>query len=307
MSRPRSDPGLGPVPAGRHSVRPRLVVCLCLASTGYVSAAVSSLTAQVGPAEPEAFLAAVEMASRRFEHPDSAMAEGYRRLGPDFPGMGEHWIHPSLVIAGALDPERPPVVSYTTVGSEPRLIGVAFTRVLRVGDGPPPGPFPASAWHDHTGGVDEESLLLSGPASMHHSAPGFRLAMVHVWIRVPNPDGVFAQNNWALPFLRAGLVTPERVSSSAARALSLAGVGEAFYEELLREGVSLRGEALTAALAAFARAGDRSRAWLAASSPAAEVTRDSVDELEAIWSMLWRELDLTVSADARERLAVLRK
>lgn len=282
-------------------------MCLCLALTGHMSATISPLTAQVAPEAPEAFLAAVEKASRRFEHPESAIAQGYRRLGPDFPGMGEHWVHPSLVIAGTLDPERPPVVSYTTVGSEQRLIGVAFTRVLEGDDGPPPGPFPASAWHDHTGGVDEESLLLSGPASMHHSAPGFRLAMVHVWISVPNPDGVFAQNNWALPFLRAGLATPERVSSSAARALSLAGVGEAFYEELLRDGVALRGDALAAAMAAFARAGDRAEAWLATGPPASEITQDSLNELEAIWSMLWRELDLTLPADARERIAVLRK
>lgn len=260
--------------------------------------------------ELDAFLAAVDREVRRFEQVDVAIAEGYRKLGPDFPGMGEHWIHPGLVIAGALDPARPPVIAYTSFGSERRLLGVAYTSVLGPGAEPPTAPFPPASWHDHTGGVDEESLLLAGPASMHRSEPGFRLAMVHVWTPVANPHGVLAQNNWALPFLRAGLAAPEDVSSQVSRALSLAGVGEAFYEQLLRDGIGLRDEDLRVATAAFASGAAAARAWLDRHRPAsgdARVDPAAIPELEALWTGVWRALDDTLGADAREKLAVLRR
>lgn len=259
------------------------------------------------------FLAEVERASRRFESVDSAIAAGYRKLGPDFPGMGEHWIHPGLVIAGALDPARPPVVAYTSFGTERRLVGVAYTRVLGPDEDPPAGPFPPAAWHDHTGGVDEESLLLAGPASMHPPESGFRLAMVHVWTTVANPEGVLAQNNWGLPFHRAGLDVPGDVSSEAARALSLAGVGSAFYEQLLREGIGLRGEELQVAIAAFESGASAVRAWLdgedlaRAENPAGEDgARSATAELEEVWAGVWRALDEGLGPEARQRLAVLR-
>jgi hypothetical protein len=260
--------------------------------------------------ELTAFLAAVEREVGRFERVEAAIAEGYRKLGPDFPGMGEHWIHPGLVISGTPDPARPPVIAYTRFGAERRLVGVAYTTVLGPEDEPPDGPFPPDSWHDHTGGVDEESLLLAGPASMHASEAGFRLAMVHVWIPARNPQGVLAQNNWALPFLRAGLDVPESVSSEAARALSLAGVGEAFYAQLLREGVGLQGEELRLAMEAFTSGSSSARAWLdrqqlASAESAGGTHRAAVAELEAVWARVWRDLDSALAGEARAKLSVL--
>jgi hypothetical protein len=252
------------------------------------------------------FLRSLESSTRRFEDVDAAIAEGYRKLGPDFPGMGEHWISPGLVIAGSLDPSRPPVIAYTVVGERRRLIGFAYTRVLGQDEPLPAGPFPRHAWHDHTGGVDEESLILSGPASMHATADGFRLAMVHLWTEVDNPDGILAQSNWALPFLRAGLPVPQRTSSEAARALSLSTVaGEAFYEELVRDGIRLEGSELAEAAAAFEATAHASRAWHERRAAATTLTSDDVDALERIWSDLWRLLEQTLSPESLAAMAVL--
>lgn len=252
------------------------------------------------------FVRDLESSTRRFADPSAAIAEGYRKLGPDFPGMGEHWIHPGLVIAGALDPSRPPVIAYTTVGERRALIGFAYTRVLGQNDTPPAGPFPGRAWHDHTGGVDEESLLLSGPASMHAAADGVRLAMVHVWIGVDNPDGTLAQNNWVLPFLRAGLPAPTRTSSRAARALSLStDAGIAFYAELLRSGVRLEGAELEGALAAFEGAARAARAWYGRRAAATTITGDDVHALELIWAELWEVIARTVSPASLAAMAAL--
>jgi hypothetical protein len=253
----------------------------------------------------EAFVIQVEELNRRFEDVGVAIAEGYRKIGPDFPGMGEHWIHPSRVIAGTLDPRIPAVLTYAPVGVERQLIGFAYTRVLAPGAGPPELPFPAAAWHDHSGEVDEESLLLSGPASMHPIENGYRLSMVHIWKPLKNQDGILAQNNWALPFLRAGLPIPLRVSSEAARALSLAGVGMPFYEQLLRDGIGLEEDALQAAMTAFAEGSDSARAWRQRQDQRGKVSTAALEELEAIWGQLWEDLRHRLSDNDFANLAVL--
>ena len=262
------------------------------------------------PQEDEAlgsFLAQLADAGRRFEDVGAAVTEGYRKLGPDFPGMGEHWIHPGLVIAGELDPGRPPVIGYTVVDGRRHLISFAYTRVLGPRDALPVGPFPAEAWHDHTGGVDEESLLLSGPATVHPEEDGFRLSMVHVWSVAENPDGMLAQNNWALPFIRGGLPSPEHASSEAARALSLStDSGIAFYDELLREGVELERSELEIANAAFDDAAQASRRLQERMSQAGQVTRADVLALEEVWDALWERLDREISSRSLRDMAPLR-
>lgn len=58
---------------------------------------------------------------------------------------------------------------------------------------------------------------------------------MHAWVWVSNPDGVFADENWALPYLRVGLQPPARIDPHTARALALLhddGVG--FYATVLR-------------------------------------------------------------------------
>ena len=275
-----------------------MAVSVCL------GACVPAIAGQV-PSDSSSFIAAARLAGRRLEDPGVAIAEGYRKLGPDFPGMGEHWINPGLVIAGELDPERPPVLCYTTIGSERRLIALAFTRVLGPDEDPPDGPLPADAWHDHTGGVDEESLLLTGPVSMDTAGQGFRLAMVHVWIPEENPAGVFAQNNWALPFLRAGLAVPPSMSREAARALSLSGDGTAFYEHLLRQGIGLSGANLDGAITVFARASRTVDDWVENRRGRAEHTSRDLIELEGIWYGLWRDLRDTLSEEAYGQVSIL--
>ena len=65
---------------------------------------------------------------------------------------------------------------------------------------------------------------------------GPRLAMLHAWVWMENPDGTFAQHNWALPFARSTISVPPDVPEAAARALSLASGNEPFYSEMLLSG-----------------------------------------------------------------------
>jgi hypothetical protein len=73
--------------------------------------------------------------------------------------MGEHWIHPGLIVAGDVRADRPPILCYMRIDGEPQLIALAFTVPIRAGETPPSKPFGQDVWHDHSGRVDEESLL----------------------------------------------------------------------------------------------------------------------------------------------------
>jgi hypothetical protein len=263
----------------------------CLLAMAAVPAAAQHHGSDAAPS-PEArrFIESTVSATRPFTSRSEAIRAGYRRLGPDFPGMGEHWVHTGRIVAGTLDPSRPSVLSYVVVEDVPLLVGVAFTLPLAPDEEPPSRPFGPEVWHDHSGGVDEETLLLNHPASMHDAPGGFRLSMVHVWTDVQNPDGTLAQNNWRLPWIRLGLEPPDHPSPEAARGLSLAHGGREFYGTLVRRAAELDpGEdaLLTTVLARHAAAVEE-RVTLARSAG----TEGALDEtaLAAAWEAFWEEV-----------------
>jgi len=256
---------------------------------------------EVGESAPSAeevvaFVRRVVEATRPFVDRDEAIRAGYRRLGADFPGMGEHWVHPGRIVRGAVDPARPPVLSYIVVDGTPVLTGVAFTLPLGPDDTPPAEPFGRHVWHDHSGNVDEETLLLNHPSSAHHAASGYRLSMVHVWTDVENPDGRLAQNNWTLPWLRAGLRAPDSVDEPAARGLSLAGGGRAFYAELIARAAELTPEDREAVERVIDRFAGRVEGQVAAMRGPDGVATDAPDpgELRAVWREFWTAIEQVV-------------
>jgi hypothetical protein len=185
------------------------------------------------PAEPAvtALLDSALHATEPFRDRNLAIAAGYRRLGMDFPSMGEHWVSPRLVIEGKFDIARPAMLTYVVVNDHPVLTGLVYAIPLSPGESPP-GAFGVSAiWHEHNGTVDEESLVPE-----HHATPaaalGTRLAILHAWIGVLNPGGTFSAENWALPFVRLGLAVPDRFPPGAARALSLLSGARAYFTDL---------------------------------------------------------------------------
>jgi len=96
------------------------------------------------------------------------------------------------------------------------LAGVAYTVYRRPGD-PVPAGFAGSAdaWHTHdvahlADAATEDRPLLHGIVRRRirsgRVGPAGRslLTMVHAWVWLDNPDGMFAQEHRALPYLRAG-------------------------------------------------------------------------------------------------------
>ena len=259
-----------------------------------------------GPAVLQDFLTRARKAAAPYHSLEQAVAAGYRLLGPSFPGMGEHWIHPGLIVEDRVVPERPPVLCYVMIDGERRLVGLAFAVPLEPDELPPVYPAGRTAWHDHTDHVDEEVLLLNHPGS-HHGAEGPRLAMFHTWLWEENPDGVLAQNNWRLPFVEAGLSLDSeglRPSADAARGLSLHTAGPDYYLELFEAAAALEADELTAlgdVLEDHARQAARF-----ATTASAEVDGPDLARLEALWSDLWTEIAAVVQPETFHVLAMLR-
>ena len=187
-------------------------------------------TTRVGATMPDArkFLAIAKGATNRYQQLDSAIAAGYRRIGGDIPSLGEHWVHPGLVMSGPIDPARPSVLIYTRTPSGPVLAGVAWTKVLGAGEPYPDAPAGREAWHEHNGSVALESLPMHHDHGAMPAMEPTRVAILHAWIWIENPRGTWVADNWALPLVRSGL-RADSVPIEAAQGLSLTAPGAVEY------------------------------------------------------------------------------
>jgi len=222
------------------------------------------------------FLDRARTATAKYQDQSVAILEGYRRIGRDFPAMGEHWIRLNLLFDGRIDAEHPEVLTYVTVEGGSRLTGVAYALPLLGRESPPDQPAPKDAWHDHFRTIEDETVL-----PLHHhpanasSMP--RISMLHAWIWTPNPAGVFAADNWAIPYVRAGLTPQENAPWSAAAALSLLNGGVEYFTAIVDAAVSLSAEQRVAIDAAFTRA-------------RSGVERDVRENRTAGFSEIWTQL-----------------
>jgi hypothetical protein len=247
-----------------------------------------------------AFVERARAATEKYRDRAVAIADGYRLIGEDFPAMGEHWIHVGLVFDGKYDVDHPEFLTYVDLGGAPRLLGVAYALPLLEGEEPPEGPAGREAWHAHSRGLDEETLLPRHHASDHGSA-GPRLAMLHAWIWLHNPEGLFAADNWAIPFLRLGLNPPKRGGADAGKALSLLSGADAYLARAIPLAVAPTAIDAEALRTAIARARESAEAVVGTRSRPA-LSDAELAELGAAWQQIWRTIDATLPADAVARL-----
>jgi len=251
------------------------------------------------------FLAQVRTATARYRDREQAVLDGYRPIGGDFPGMGEHWIDIRTLFSRTFTPDQPAILEYAAIDGRPTLIGVAYALPLLTGEMPPvlPGNVP---WHSHAGTVEDESDLLSQAMESHASMHGARLAMVHVWAWLPNPEGTFHADNWALPFVRAG-VAPPAVDPDpvAGRVVSLVSGGDAFYERVFLSVAGATGSDSVAIHRALGAARVSAAAWVA-HNRGNDANHEALQELPRVWAVMWEALDSSLGSSARARLLPLR-
>ena len=226
----------------------------------------------------------------------TAIAAGYRKIGPDLPNMGEHWIRPRYAVRPAFDPHMPSVLTYLRVDGKPVLTGVAYTIGVEAGGHPPPPPVAGTEWHFHSGAIEEEVF-----GEMHHSHDGFRIGMLHAWVWTDNPDGVFTADNWGLSFQRLGLPIPEVVPPAASKALFLPEGGVDHYMRLIDSAVKLSPAVRARVLERFSAASDAARMLVEASTPGAP----SSDELVSVWKDLWEHVQSELTSAEWSAVRVL--
>ncbi|HEX9129384.1 MAG TPA: hypothetical protein VF850_09495 [Gemmatimonadaceae bacterium] len=243
------------------------------------------------------FAARVHPMVEAFRDQSTAVAAGYRRVGMDFPSMGEHWLNTSLLFLNRFDIAKPAMLSYATIEGRPVLTGVVYALLLKPGELPPPVPGGRGMWHDHSGTLDAESAL-----PVHHGAKSdtsaMRFVVLHAWVGIPNPAGLFEADNWALPYARVGVPLPAPVSISAARALSLLSGAKAYYVALAEAEGAAR-DAVAPALDSGARlaAPIAERMRVSGSSAPADVAA-----LEAAWRTALNSIALVSGTSVAARL-----
>jgi hypothetical protein len=184
------------------------------------------------PITIDSLIADAARETQRFADRRVAVAAGYRRVGADFPGMGEHWLNVQALLKGTVDPARPTLLIYADINGQPRLLGAGFAVITHGDSTPSELPGWPERWHEHSGLLDEES----GARTTHaHEAGDTHFWVMHAWTVLENPHGPFAADNWALPYLRAGRTAPARVDPAASRALALTVGGDEFVRGLLAD------------------------------------------------------------------------
>jgi hypothetical protein len=254
------------------------------ATLGRCSSSRSTTTPEVSEAT---YLANARHVAIRYASLDTAIAAGYRRIGGDVPSLGEHWVNPGMVMLGRVDPETPSVLIYVRTPAGPRMAGVAWTTVLRPGEPYPDSPVGRAAWHEHNGTVAEETLPMHHHGAMASNDPT-RIAILHAWVGIENPAGVWVADNWALPYIRAGL-RPENVTPVMGRALSLAAPGAtSYYVRVVEKAVGDDAQALDRTRAQIDSA---AREIIAVTSTASqELTAGQRARVEGTWTSLWERL-----------------
>jgi hypothetical protein len=253
------------------------------------------------------FAAAARAGTARYRERSVAIADGYRQVGPDLPSMGEHWLNIGLVLADSIDAARPPILIYVASPDGPVLAGAAYTRMLSAGDPYPEFPRGLHAWHEHSGFIEDEALPLSHVR--HGSAPGdsghTRLGILHLWMWQDNPAGEWVADNWALPFIRAGVRAPQAADPAAGRALALAPDSGAYYGGVMTTigRFDAREAARLSAVLAAAAADVRAIPLTADSEPSAA----DLERLRGIWMGVWTALGRELAPRSIEKLEEIRR
>jgi hypothetical protein len=178
------------------------------------------------PQAPDTLVARAQRAIKPLSDSASLHAAGFTPLafGPvrDLtPFQGQHWLSVPRVAAMAIanapvDLDNPTFMMYLPLNGVLTPVGVAYT--IRIGGQMKPpttfGGMPAM-WHTHMfcRNVPGEGQVLADGLEDCTDRGGTptrnQIAMIHTWT-IPNPDGPFAHDNPALPFVAVGLKPPAK-------------------------------------------------------------------------------------------------
>jgi len=261
-------------------------------ATAVLFAATVSAPSGAKPSDPDraALDSLADVTARRisrFADRGVAIAAGYRRIGTDFPSMGEHWLHAGSLLAQRIDPDRPTLLAYAVIDGKPTLLGAGFVITTR-GRGEATAPGWPTYWHEHSGLLADESGAHVGAPPESDSAT--RVWVLHVWSALPNPLGRYDSDNWALPFARAGIAPPVSLDADVGRVFSLSVAGGDEYLRRVLSDAGLRSGETAEIDAAIEEARLAAASVGARAKSGGAITAADADELRAAWDALARRL-----------------
>jgi len=176
-------------------------------------------------AKADSVVSVARQAIGTLRHPDSLRKASWNALGfgggvKDLsPFQGQHWIHgPRFAMNQPVVLSQPNFLMYLALGDSLVPVGVAYTNRIPADAAMPDSLVGSPAeWHSHVfcRGIPGEGQVLADGIEDCTQRGGLpapnKIAMIHTWT-VPNPDGPYAHDNPALPFIATGLKAPESAS-----------------------------------------------------------------------------------------------
>lgn len=166
----------------------RLIIVATFALAAIAAGAVGAVASGGDPAVQGA-LAKARAATAQYHDVDTALADGYIRVGeclevPGLGAMGFHYLNPAYAADATIDPAKPELLLYVPKANGGlRLVAVEY--------------FKADADQNATTDDDRPALAgvpFDGPMDGHE--PGMPMHYdLHVWVWSHNPSGDFAQFN----------------------------------------------------------------------------------------------------------------
>ena len=242
------------------------------------------------------FVAEARAGTARYRSHGAAIDDGFRRVGLDFPSMGEHWVNLGRALSGEFAPGRPAMLTYVRVDGEPVLVGVGYIALLGPDAEPPRFPPANGFWHEHNGSVVEESLPLHHPGgapgpSAEGAVDGIRVSVLHAWVWADNPSGLFVADNQALPFVRLGIPPHPDLAPAARHALSLALDHEGYHASVIRAALAAAPAEADAIDGVVTRFRSLAQQVLDDRSDPERLDSASCYRLETVWSGMWDALE----------------
>ena len=122
-------------------------------------------------------LAQARRATAKYHDVDRAMDDDYVDINVVVPGQGSHYLKFAALLDGTFDPTEPEILVYAPQGNRMKLVAVEYAVPVAASAAPPEG--------------------FSGDADHWHEQDG--LWLLHAWIWLGNPDGIFADANPKIP------------------------------------------------------------------------------------------------------------
>ena len=168
----------------------------------------------------------------RFRDSDVALSEGYVHYdGYDTFSMGEHWHKRDVYESATCNGLEPSHLQYLVINGKRTLIGIGYLCTTQIYSRTKNHMFDNSVvWHTHgpawcllPHGATEDyrdladalpnkltSLSWKSVCKKEGGNPvSQNVHMLHTWNWIPSPNGRFAHENFAIPFLRIGLPVPD--------------------------------------------------------------------------------------------------